>query len=182
LSGKRQSFIYVQHRRVRLLLVALVAVSAAAGVTGAAASPPTDASGTFTTTSATFNSMREVGGNTIIDLSSTIAYTGTFTGTSTVHGLLIFHSGGTGVQFPPWRANFHDVEIFTGTVNGVPGTVTFNIKGSNDPSGAVKGTYTIVSATGELAGLHGVLSQVGKIETPSGPFGTYTGQIQLGSP
>jgi hypothetical protein len=31
-------------------------------------------------------------------------------------------------------------------------------------------------------GLHGVLSQVGKIETPSGPFGTYTGQIQFGSP
>jgi Protein of unknown function (DUF3224) len=182
LSGKRQRFIYVQHRRVRLLLVALVAVFAAAGVTGAAASPPTEASGTFTTTSATFNSMREVGGNTIIDLSSTIAYTGTFTGTSTVHGLLIFHSDGVGPQFPPWRANFHDVEIFTGTVNGVPGTVTFNLNGSSDPSGAVKGTDTIVSATGELAGLHGVLSQVGKIETPSGPFGTYTGQIQFGSP
>jgi hypothetical protein len=165
-----------------LLLFAVLAAVALVAAPGAAASPPTEASGTFTTTSATFNSMREVGGNTIIDLSSTIAYTGTFTGTSTVHGVLIFHSDGVGPQFPPWRANFHDVEIFTGTVNGVPGTVTFDIKGSNDPSGAVKGTYTIVSATGELAGLHGVLSQVGKIETPSGPFGTYTGQIQFGSP
>jgi hypothetical protein len=165
-----------------LMVFAALAAIALVATSGAPASPPIPASGTFTTTSATFNSMREVGGNTIIDLSSTIAYTGTFTGTSTVHGLLIFHSDGVGPQFPPWRANFHDVEIFTGTVNGVPGTVTFNLNGSNDPSGAVKGTYTIVSATGELAGLHGVLSQVGKIETPSGPFGTYTGQIQFGSP
>jgi hypothetical protein len=165
-----------------LMVFAALAAIALVATSGAAASPPTPASGTSTTTSATFNSMREVGGNTIIDLSSTIAYTGTFTGTSTVNGLLIFHSDGVGPQFPPWRANFHDVEIFTGTVNGVPGTVTFNLKGSSDPSGAVKGTYTIVSATGELAGLHGVLSQVGKIETPSGPFGTYTGQIQFGSP
>jgi hypothetical protein len=181
LSGKRQGFIYVQHRRVRLLLVALVAAFAAAGVTGATASPPTEASGTFTTTSATFNSMREVGGNTIIDLTSTVVYTGTFTGTSTVHGLLIFHSDGVGPQFPPWRANFHDVEIFTGTVNGVPGTVTFNLNGSNDPTGAVKATDTIVSATGELAGLHGVLSQDGTVG-PGPPAGTYTGQIQFGSP
>jgi hypothetical protein len=165
-----------------LMVFAALAAIALVATSGAAASPPTPASGTFTTTSATFNSMREAGGNTIIDLSSTIAYTGTFTGTSTVHGLLIFHSDGVGPQFPPWRGNFHDVEIFTGTVNGVPGTVTFNLKGSNDPSGAVKATYTIVSATGELAGLHGVLSQVGKIETPSGPFGTYTGQIHFGSP
>jgi hypothetical protein len=165
-----------------LMVFAALAAIALVATSGAAASPPTPASGTSTTTSATFNSMREVGGNTIIDLSSTIAYTGTFTGTSTVHGILIFHSDGVGAQFPPWRANFHDVEVFTGTVNGVPGTVTFNLNGSNDPSGAVKGTYTIVSATGELAGLHGVLSQVGKIETPSGPFGTYTGQIQFGSP
>lgn len=161
--------------------LAAPAVSATAGATGAAASPPTEVSGTFTTTSATFSSVREVGGNTIIDLTSTVSYTGTFTGTSIVQGTLILHSGGTGAPFPPWRANFHDVETFTGTVNGVPGTVTFNLNGSNDPSGAIKATYTIVSATGELAGLHGVLSQVGKIETPSGPFGTYTGQIQFGS-
>jgi hypothetical protein len=164
-----------------LLLIAALAAIALLATSGAAASPPTAASGTFTTTSATFNSTREAGGNTIIDVSATLAYTGTFTGTSTLHGLLIFHSDGVGPQFPPWRANFHSVEIFTGTVNGVPGTVTFNLNGSNDPSGAIKATYTIVSATGELAGLHGVLSQIGKIETPSGPFGTYSGQIQFGS-
>ena len=148
---------------------------------GFAASPPTSASGTLTTTSASFDSIRMEGGNMIIDLSSTVAYTGTFNGTSTVHGILIFHSGGTGVQFPPWRANFHDVEVFTGTVNGLEGTVTFDLNGSNDPTGAFKATQTIVSATGDLAGLRGVLSQVGAIG-PSGPVGTYTGQIHFDSP
>jgi hypothetical protein len=165
-----------------LMLFASLATVALMAAPGAVASPPTEASGTFTYLSSTFNSIRTPGGSTIIDLSATVSYTGTFTGTSTVQGTLIFHSGGTGVQFPPWRANFHDVETFTGTVNGVPGTVTFNLSGSNDPTGALKATATIVSATGDLAGLHGVLSEVGTVPAPSGPVGTYTGQIQFGSP
>jgi Protein of unknown function (DUF3224) len=164
-----------------LLLASVAVVLAAACASGASASAPMAVSGTFTTTSATLNIIREAGGNTIIDLTSTVAYTGTFTGTSTVHGILIFHSDGVGAQFPPWRANFHDVEVFTGTVNGVPGTVTFNLNGSNDPAAAVKATDTIVSATGDLAGLSGVLSQDGTVG-PGGPVGTYTGQIQFGSP
>jgi hypothetical protein len=160
-------------RRLCLLLVPLVALLAVAGVTGAAASPPTSASGTFTYTSSTFNSIQEAGGNLIIDLSATVSYTGTFTGTSTLHGILILHANG--------RANFHDVETFTGTVNGVSGTVTFDLNGSSDPEGAVKATATIVGATGDLAGLHGVLSEVGTVPSPTGPVGTYTGQIQSGS-
>jgi hypothetical protein len=73
------------------------------------------------------------------------------------------------------------VEVFTGTVNGVPGTVTFNLNGSNNPTGAFKATQTIVAATGDLAGLRGVLSQVGTIG-PGGPLGTYTGRISLDNP
>jgi Protein of unknown function (DUF3224) len=156
-----------------LTLFAVLAVALGASP-GAVASPPTEASGTFTYTSSTFNSIREAGGNLIIDLSATVSYTGTFTGTSTVHGTLIFHANG--------RANFHDVEVFTGTVNGVPGTVTFNLSGSNDPALNLKATNAIVSATGELAGLHGVLSMSGSVQIPVGPFGTYSGQIQFGSP
>jgi len=73
------------------------------------------------------------------------------------------------------------VEVFTGTVNGVEGTVTFELNGSNDPTGAFKATQTIVSATGELAGLRGVLSQMGTVGS-GGPLGTYTGQIHFESP
>ncbi len=161
-----------------VLSLILFALLALLGVRTAFASPLTPANGTLTYTSATFNNMRSAGGNTIIDLSATVSYTGTYKGTSTVHGTLIFHSGGTGAQFPPWRANFHDVETFTGTVNGVPGTVTFNLDGSSDPTGAFKATDTIVSATGDLAGLHGVLSEVGTVGA-NGPVGTYSGEIHF---
>lgn len=162
------------------IFIALLLLIVLAGK-ASAADPPILARGTLATTSASFDSVRMEGGNLIIELSSTVAYTGTFNRTATVHGILIFHSGGTGVQFPHWQANFHHVEIFTGTVDGVPGTITFELNGSNDPTGVFKATQTIVSATGHLAGLRGVLRQVGTIE-PGGTVGTYTGQMHFESP
>jgi Protein of unknown function (DUF3224) len=161
--------------RVRPLLVTLVALLAAVAASGAAASPPSSASGTLTYTSSTFNSITLAGGNVIIDLSATVTYTGTFSGTSTIHGTLIFHPDGT--------ANFKDVETFTGTVNGVPGTVTFNLGGSSDPALVVSGRAVIVSATGALTDLHGVLSESAVVlDKAVGPVGTYSGQIQSGKP
>ncbi|MEP6893416.1 MAG: DUF3224 domain-containing protein [Gaiellaceae bacterium] len=159
----------VNAKRLRLLLVPLVVLLAVVATTSAAASPPTPASGTVGNTSSTFNSVRTDGTNLIIDLSATASYTGTFTGTSTLHGILIVHADGS--------ANFHDVETFTGTVNGVPGTVTFNLNGSNDSTLAVHATATIIDASGDLAGLHGVLHEVGTVVIPTGPVGTYSGQI-----
>jgi len=160
--------------RIRLLLVAVVVLLAGMAATGAAASPPISASGTLTYQSATFNSIRSAGGNTIIDLSATVAYTGTFNGTSTLHGTLILHPGGT--------ANFHDVETFTGTVNGVPGTVTFNLNGSSDAASVVSATDVIVGASGDLVGLHGVLTEAAVVLDPAvGPVGTYSGQVELGA-
>jgi hypothetical protein len=157
-----------------LMLLAVLAAVALGAAPGAAASPPTPAAGTVGNTSATFNSIRTADGNLIVDLSATAAYTGTFSGTSTLHGILIIHADGS--------ANFHDIETFTGTVNGVPGTVTFNLNGSNDAALVVHATATIVSASGGLAGLHGVLHEVGTVVLPTGPVGTYTGQIEFASP
>ena len=74
-------------------------------------------------------------------------------------------------------ATFHDVEVFTGTVNGVPGTVTLNLAGSNDSALTVEVTSTIVSATGALSGLHGTLNLAGSVRIPQGPYGTYSGKI-----
>ena len=153
----------------RMLLAPLLVVASLAWAPGASAAP-LQASGTLTYTSSTFNSVRTVGGTTIIDLSATVTYTGTLTGTSTLHGQLIFHPNG--------RANFHDIETFRGTVNGVPGTVTFNLKGSSDPGLTVKASATVVDATGELAGLHGVLFESAVVlDTAVGPVGTYTGKL-----
>jgi hypothetical protein len=156
-------------RPLRLLLVPFAVFLAVIVTSSAAASPPTSASGTVGNTSATFNSVRMVGNNLIIDLSATASYTGTFEGTSTIHGTLIVHADGS--------ASFHDIETFTGTVNGVPGTVTFNLNGSNDSTLAVHATATIVDASGDLAGLHGVLHEVGMVVLPNGPVGTYSGFI-----
>ena len=158
-------------KALRLRLPAVVLVVAAIGFTagGAPASPPATVSGSYVYTDSWFESFRSVGGNTIIELNATVEYTGTLTGTSTVHGVLIAHADGS--------ANFRDVEVFTGTVNGVPGTVTLNIAGSNDADLNVKATSTIVSATGALAGLHGTLRLAGTVRFPQGPFGTYSGQI-----
>jgi hypothetical protein len=153
----------------RLLLAPLLVVASLAWAPGASAAP-LEASGTLTYTSSTIHSVRTVGGTTIIELSANVTYTGSLTGTSTLHGRLIFHPNG--------RANFHDVETFTGTVNGVPGTVTFNLKGSSDPELVVKASATVVDATGELAGLHGVLFESAVVlDTAVGPVGTYTGKL-----
>jgi hypothetical protein len=162
----------VRRSRLSALACVLAILGAAVGVTGAAASPPISASGTFTYTSSTFNSIQSAGGNTIIDLSATVSYTGTFTGTSTLQGTLILHANGT--------ANFQDVETFTGTVNGVSGTVTLRLEGHTDRAGVITASDVIISATGDLAGLQGVLSEVATLGA-NGPVGTYTGQIQSGS-
>jgi len=159
----------MRNTRLRLLLVPLGVLVAIVATTAAAASPPTLASGTVGNTSASFNSVRAADGNLIVELTATAAYTGTFTGTSTINGRLIVHADGS--------ASFHDVEIFTGTVNGVPGTVTFELNGSNDAALEVQATATLIDASGELAGLHGVLHEVGTVVIPTGPVGTYSGQI-----
>jgi hypothetical protein len=159
-----------------VVLFAALATVALVAAPGAVASPPTAASGSFTYLSSTFNSVRPAGDNAIIDLSATVSYTGTFSGTSTVEGTLIFHADGS--------ANFHDVETFTGTVNGVSGTVTFDLTGGNGPGFTnFHATDTIISASGGLAGLHGVLNWEGvTLVMPNGPRGMYSGQIQSGAP
>jgi hypothetical protein len=156
-------------KRNRLVLGSTAALVAVLGITAAAAATRMPASGTVGNTSATFNSVRQAGGNLIADVTATATYSGTFTGTSTINGTLIIHADGS--------ANYHDVEIFTGTVNGVAGTVTFNLNGSNDAALNAHATATIVDASGGLAGLHGVLHEVQTVVLPTGPVGTYSGQI-----
>jgi Protein of unknown function (DUF3224) len=169
----------------RSLLVPLTIALAATGITAAHASTPMLVAGKFHNTDATFYDVRCAGGtltnsfppcspgNSIIeDNNATVTYTGTFSGTSTVHGRLILHPDGS--------ATAQDIETFTGTVNGVPGTVTFRLTGGG-PAGVFGATDVVLRATGALAGLHGVLDETGTVPAPSGPVGTYTGQIQFGA-
>lgn len=157
------------HKAHKLLLVLIpfLLVGTLAGVS--TASPQPLATGTITNTSATFDSVRSADGNLIIGVSATATYTGTLSGTSTLHGTLIVHEDGS--------ANFHDVEVFTGTVNGVPGTITFNLTGRNDAQLAVDETRTIIHASEALSDLHGILHETGLVVIPTGPATTYVGRI-----
>ena len=142
--------------------IALVVLIAIRGI-GLALSPRTEASGTFISTSTTIHSVMEERFNEIIDLSSKITYTGTFTGTSTLQGTLVVHRDDS--------TNFHGLETFTGSVNGVSGTLTFEVVGSSNAYQMIQLTKSITSGTGELASLYGVLSMAGAVKD------TYTGRI-----
>jgi hypothetical protein len=135
---------------------------------GSAAFPRTEASGSFITTSTTFHNIMEDKFNEVIDLSSIVTYAGTLEGTSTLHGTLTVRRDGS--------AKFKGVETFTGLVNGMPGTLTFEIVGDCDLYQEIQLTNIITSGTSQLASLQGELSKAGMIKD-NGPVGTYTGQI-----
>jgi hypothetical protein len=153
--------IFVSTATALLLLMIITGI-------GLASVPRTEASGNFITTSTTIHSVTEDKFNEIIDLSSMVTYTGTLEGTSTLQGTLTVRRDGS--------AHFKGEEIFTGLVNGMPGTLTFEIIGDCDLYQGIQLTNTITSGTGELAALHGELSKEGIIKD-NGPVGTYTGQI-----
>ena len=151
---------------VTIVLLSLIVIS---GVV-LAAIPNAEASGNFITTSTIVNSVTQDKFNKVFDLSSTTTYTGTLEGTSTLHGTLTVRRDGS--------ARFMGVETFTGLVNGVPGTLTFELVGSSDLYQEMQLNNLIISGTGELANLQGEFSKTGIIKD-NGPAGTYTGQINL---
>jgi hypothetical protein len=79
---------------------------------------------------------------------------------------LIFHADGS--------ANAHDVETFTGTVNCVSGTVTFDLTVRNGPG------FTDFHATDTIiAGLHGLLNWERVTLGANGPVGSYSGELVM---
>ena len=152
---------------ILFLTIALLVPLAITGM-GLAVSPHTEATGSFSTTSTTIHRVTQDKFNEVIDLSSTVNYTGALEGTSTVDGTLTVRRDGSG--------HFQGVETFNGFVNGIPGTFTFKVTGSNNLYQAVQLTNIITSGTGELTTLQGELSKTGIIKD-NGPVGIYTGQI-----
>ena len=156
---------------IPFVTVALLSLIVIRGI-GLAALPNIEASGSFVTTSTAIHRITEDKFNEVIDVSSTLTYTGTLEGTSIVEGTFVVHRDGS--------ANFKGMERFTGLVNGMPGTLTFELMGSNDLYQEIQLNNLIISSTGELAGLQGELSKTGIIKD-NGPVGTYTGQINTTS-
>ena len=156
------------HRLFILFVTTALLVPIAITGMGWAALPGTEASGTFITPSTKIHSVTEDKFNEAIDLSSTVTYTGTLEGTSTLHGTLTIRRDGS--------ARFQGVENFSGSVNGIPGTLSFKIEGSSDIYQAIQLRNIITGGTGELASLQGELSKA-RIIKDNGPVGIYTGQI-----
>jgi hypothetical protein len=160
----------IRTRLTRSLLLTLTAVLATSAITAAHASSPTEASGTGSVTSCTFTNPQTVGTNTIVDLACVGIFTGTLSGTSVSQGTLMLNANGA--------ARSDVVETFTGSVNGIAGTLTINNSAESNPASAVHGTDILVGGTGGLTNVRGVLHEVGN--TVGLPIATYTGEIQLG--
>ena len=122
-------------------------------------------SGTFVQTSFVPSNTRTVDGVTLFDFTEQDTLTGSFTGTSVLQGSCVVRASGQGVC----RAR----ETFTGTVDGRSGTAEFqDVSFLDQTTGAIHGSFAIVSGTGQLANLHGHGTFQGV-----GTTGTYTGQV-----
>ncbi len=133
----------------------------------ASATTSTSVSGTFTGTGFHVISTKTAGPNTFVTAMSTFALTGGFSGSAIATATTLTTAKGLAVDVGE-RATF------TGTVNGVSGTVVFRITG-NSAGGTFHGHFTILSGTGGLANLRGEGSFV--LTSMSG--GTYTAQVHF---
>jgi Protein of unknown function (DUF3224) len=151
-----------------VLTLAFVPLVFGAGTRAAEAAPPTSASGTFSPSALPTNVvMRSAGPNTIITETTTDVLSGTLSGTSVFQERIVVRADGSFTQ--------HDVQTFTGTVNGVAGTSTSVLAFSGDAT-SFHGHFVFVSGTGGLANLRGQGTFEGSTTTG---VGTYTGQIKM---
>ena len=141
----------LHQRTLRLLGFALALANFAfAAAPAAAAGPPVSASGSFQQVSFVPSNFRTADGVTFFDFTEHDALSGTFSGTSVIQGSCMTRASG--------QTLCQALETFTGTVGGRGGggdTVTFRDVVAIDPTGAVSGSFTIVSGTGSLANVHG---------------------------
>ncbi|MDP9236749.1 MAG: DUF3224 domain-containing protein [Chloroflexota bacterium] len=148
-----------------LVLALVVPLVFGAGTRAAQAAPPTPASGSFQDALLANVVTRSAGPNTIITDTLTTVLSGTFSGTSVLQERYVLRADGSFID--------HAVETFTGTVNGVAGTVT-EVDVLTGDATSFHGHFVVVSGTGGLANLHGQGTFEGSTITGAG---TYTGQI-----
>lgn len=142
------------------------ALSAGIGPTVASAAPPQQASGTAV---ATFlpTSVREADGNTIMEGTIIVAYSGTLEGTGTGSFHWVIH--------PDGQSEFRDAGVFVGSV-GDCGTGSVPIQGEVDGSlAAYTGRLNTIDEAADPAGVHLDVSFDG-----SGAFSTYSGTYTCG--
>ena len=133
----------------------------------ASATTSTSVTGSFTA-SFTVLSVTSADGNTIIVVSETATLTGPFTGTRIAQGSEIIHPDGS--------FNAHDTGTFTGTVNGISGTLV--ITGESTGLGANgAGDFVVGQGTGGLEGFHAQGPFHFTATGPTTTTGTYSVQL-----
>jgi hypothetical protein len=160
----------------RMISVSAAAVLLVGPVGVAQASPPTPASGTITQTSAIPQDIRFAGPTVILESAIEADIDGTLSGEDWVETLRV-------VIHPNGRFTAHGTATCACTVDGKSGEVELVVSdtGQNvDGTPTFQGRYVITRATGELAGLQGVLDMEGTLDLTTGLATiTYSGQIHL---
>ena len=164
----------MKKRMYVLLVILLLTLGLAAP---ASATPPTEVSGNRWVSAPPANrTWRPAGNNCIVEVDLTYTYTGDLAGTSTNHLKIVSH-GPCGPNGPvPYK--YHETisvkGTFTGAVAGTSGTFDFIEAAKNWPADPGEESYTshvvILSGTGDLVNLHGMLDVSG---------GDYSGRIHF---
>ena len=168
-------------RRLSVLLIILLLTLVLA--VPASATPPTEVSGSRSMSAPPANrTWRPAGNNCIVEVDLSYAYEGDLEGTSSTHFRIVSH-GPCGPNGPvPYK--YHETlkarGTFTGDVGGKSGTFDFTETAEVWPADpgevALTGRIVILSGTGELANLHGLLD----VSWVKGEhYSTYSGRIHF---
>jgi hypothetical protein len=161
---------------MHLLLSKLSVIATAAVVAALAMAAPSGAgssiaiAGSIVPTGATLTE-RAADGNVIIDAVGTHAWTGGFTGTSTVDVHFVIHSDG--------QVTYQGLITFTGTTPCGPGTIQLEDEGSGTFPGPLPGKFTTIDQGNSTVAIHANGSN-DLFLGPAGAFGTYTGEVTCG--
>ena len=149
-----------------------VLVAALMVVPTAATSAPTSVSGVWSTTPVTVTGFKLAGVNVKLPGNVVSTWSGDLTGTTLATATFIVRPDGSVVAAPTR-------ETLTGTVSGVgTGTLDFVEEAHGQPDGSTEIDATMISGTGQLAGLHGRLIFLGTCDASGACTGTYRGQIE----
>jgi hypothetical protein len=143
----------------------LVVAGLLAAGPAAAGGPPVAASGTFVQNTFSTSNTRTEGAVTMFDFTERDTLAGTFTGTSLIQGTCVVQTSGQSVCTA--------LETFTGQVGSASGTLQFRDVVVVEATGAVRGSFTIISGTGALAAMRGH----GTFEGTPGSPGTYSARL-----
>ena len=170
LTGRR-IFVLKERLHARTILIFLLVALTALPMMIIQASRTALISGDFTVISTMVTSARPIGRNCQIELDASFAFQGDLAGEFDAH-FSILHFAPCDQQAAPEVFAAHG--SYTGQVLGDSGSFDFNFVGHITDQGSAQGRLVILSGTGGLADLHGIITLTGQ----AGVGGSYTGFVR----